>query len=351
MSTQMTEAIITPGPTATPVSIPSPTLLPTQILTRVIYTGTNPKDWKRAEYMGQKTNQGDDIAGIVYSVGSAVKNFRAGDRVLALHHVGQAGGSFADYAVSYDFSTVHIPDSMTFEEAATLPMVFNTAAVALYSVLGLPMPMTGTKGGEKRGIVVYGASTSVGAMTVQLAKLSQLHPVVAIAGSSSDYVSQFLDKEKGDVLLDYREGEEKILEGINAALKNANVKRVDVAVDAFSEGASTLKVAKALSAPAKIARVLPVPEGLSLPAGVSAAMTISPQIFNASEEADMSTRDFGAVMFRFLERGLEGGWLKALPYEVVKGEGEWWAGVEKALTLLKRGEARGRKFVVGIGKE
>lgn len=60
-------------------------------------------------------NQGDDIAGIVYAVGINVTEFRRGDRVAALHEMTAPGGSYAEYAVSWEHCTFHIPEKTTFE--------------------------------------------------------------------------------------------------------------------------------------------------------------------------------------------------------------------------------------------
>ncbi|KAJ9622122.1 hypothetical protein H2204_011703 [Knufia peltigerae] len=66
-----------------------PTPKANEVLTKVHVSGSNPKDWKRPmvnpEFNG--TNQGDDIAGVVEAVGSAVTQFRPGDRVAGFHQM------------------------------------------------------------------------------------------------------------------------------------------------------------------------------------------------------------------------------------------------------------------------
>lgn len=353
------EAIITPGPKAILQTVPLPQLSANQILTRVIYAGTNPKDWKRAENvaLNQRINQSDDLAGIVAAVGSNVKNFRPGDRVAALHQPASPGGSFAEYAVSYDFSTVHIPDHVGFAGAATVPLVYNTAAVALFRVLGLPSPFAPVVDPEKKtALVVYGASTSVGMMALQLARLANIHPVVAIAGASASHVTSFLDEARGDVVIDYRTGPEAVVSAAKSALAKSGLEHAQFALDCVSEGRTTETTAQLLTQGGTIARLLPVPENLSLPAGVKAAMTVSTAVFGpgaATGEFSMGETEFAAAFFRLLERGLQRGWIQPLPSQVAKPEkdNEWWTAVESALRSLKAGEARGKKFVVQIGSE
>jgi NADPH2:quinone reductase len=61
-------------------------------------------------------NSGDDIAGIVESVGDNVTEFRAGDRVAAFHEMVTPNGSFAEYAIAWAASTFHLPKKISFEE-------------------------------------------------------------------------------------------------------------------------------------------------------------------------------------------------------------------------------------------
>ena len=60
-------------------------------------------------------NTGDDIAGVVHSVGSNVIEFKPGDRVAAMHQMRSPGGSYAEYAVSLEHTTFHLPKTTTFE--------------------------------------------------------------------------------------------------------------------------------------------------------------------------------------------------------------------------------------------
>ncbi len=111
----MKEAIVLAGPRVNIVDSPIPTPGPDQVLTKVVVSGSNPKDWKRPESTGKNLNTGDDIAGVVHSVGSNVVEFKRGDRVAAFHQMMAPGGSYAEYALSWDHATFHIPKKTTFE--------------------------------------------------------------------------------------------------------------------------------------------------------------------------------------------------------------------------------------------
>ena len=112
--TKMKEAILYKGLKIEIIDSHIPTPEPSQVVTKVVVSGSNPKDWKRPE-QGQTLNQGDDIAGVVHAVGSDVVEFKPGDRVAGFHQMAAPGGSYAEYAVSFDHATFHIPKKTSFE--------------------------------------------------------------------------------------------------------------------------------------------------------------------------------------------------------------------------------------------
>jgi len=69
--------------------------------------------------MNTHVNQGDDIAGIVHAVGENVTEFKPGDRVAAFHEMTKPGGSYAEYALSWQHTTFHVPKKTSFEGTAT----------------------------------------------------------------------------------------------------------------------------------------------------------------------------------------------------------------------------------------
>jgi len=83
-------------------------------------SGCNPKDWKRAEWYNVVINQGDDIAGVVHEVGENVVEFKVGDRIAAMHEMMSPGGSYAEYAVAWAYTTFHIPERVSFEGLSVL---------------------------------------------------------------------------------------------------------------------------------------------------------------------------------------------------------------------------------------
>lgn len=112
----MKEAFINTDTSVNVRDSPIPEPQPGQILIQVVVSGTNPKDWKLPKWLGNnETNQGDDIAGYVAALGDGVKGFVKGDRVAAFHEMQSLHGSYAEYAIAWDYSTFHLPDSTSFE--------------------------------------------------------------------------------------------------------------------------------------------------------------------------------------------------------------------------------------------
>ena len=99
---------------------------------------------------------GLDLAGTVIAVGSAVTRFSPGEDVF-----GTGEGSFAEYAVAPEDQLARKPDSLSFEQAAVVPVSGLTALQALTDV-GHLQP------GQQ--VLIIGASGGVGSYAVQLAK-------------------------------------------------------------------------------------------------------------------------------------------------------------------------------------
>lgn len=116
----MKEAIVDKGSKVTIHDVPIPKTNADQVLIKVIYSGSNPKDWKVPNWVGAQ-NSGDDIAGLIEEVGENVTEFKKGDRVAAFHEMMKPGGSFAEYAIAWEHTTFHLPKKTTFEEVCLSP--------------------------------------------------------------------------------------------------------------------------------------------------------------------------------------------------------------------------------------
>lgn len=129
-------------------NVPVPKLRPTYLLTKVDSIALNPTDWKHINGKRAAPNgrSGCDFSGTVVEVGSDVtKSLKPGDRVAGTAHGANYSqpedGCFAEYAMVKADLLVHIPDSLSFEAAATFPLGVFTVGQGLYQkALKLNLP-------------------------------------------------------------------------------------------------------------------------------------------------------------------------------------------------------------------
>ncbi|KAF5662739.1 fusarubin cluster-oxidoreductase [Fusarium heterosporum] len=334
----MKEAIVSRGPKVEIIDCPVPRAGPGQVVTKIKFAGSNPKDWKRPEYWGQKGtgNQGDDHSGIVHEVGEGVSEFRPGDRVAAMHEGKQPGGSYAEYGVSWAYTTFHLPEKTSFQEGAAIPFTALTAVCALYARLRLPEPWLPVKDSQRIPLVIWGASSAVGSYAVQLARRSNIHPLICVAGRAQNYVETLIDRSKGDTVIDFRNGRDAVTRDIRNSLNGA---KLEYAFDAVSEMGSYQTICDVLDHhTGKITLIIPAQSYSDIPKTIQKSVTTV-----ASIHEDL--KDFGYVYTRYFRKGLEDGWFKAHPQEVIPGGLD---GVEKGLVKLKNGTASAVKYVYKI---
>ncbi|KAI5918648.1 GroES-like protein [Camillea tinctor] len=330
----MKEAIVAAGPKVQIIDSPIPKPTADQLVIKVVVSGSNPKDWKVPQWRPNLVvNQGDDIAGIVHEVGDNVTEFKPGDRVAAFHEMMSPHGSYGEYAVAWQHTTFHIPKKTSFEEAAAIPLAAMTSAVGLYLRLGLPEPWKPAT--EPTPLIIYGAASAVGSYAIQLAQQSNIHPLICVAGNSVSHVEKLIDRSKGDTIIDYRKGDDVVVAELKRAAGGATF---PYAFDAVSEKNSFVNLSKVLAKGAKITLVLPGNDYSQIPSYITQSTTSVGSVHNDS-------KDFGYVFFRYFGRGLQEGWLKAQPQEVVPGGLD---GIQGALENLKAGKANAIKYVFRI---
>lgn len=155
--------------------VPDPSLSPALVLVEVRAVGVNRGDLQQRageagdEQLALPLIVGWEIAGVVKAVGDLVQNVRQGDRVVAII----PSGGYAEMATPIAQAIVTIPQSLSFEEAAGIPVVFMTAWFALVKKAAL-------RAGETA--LVQAAGSGVGVAGVQIAKHVGAR-VIATAGS------------------------------------------------------------------------------------------------------------------------------------------------------------------------
>lgn len=158
---------------------PLPRLRDDYILVKPVAVALNPTDWKHVKYnmAAEDGLIGCDFAGTVEEVGPAVtKKWKVGDRVCGVAHGGNSyqpeDGAFAEYIVAKGDLQIRIPDSMSYEQAATIGLGATTVGQGLYQkALHLALPWKPVTGSQKPNVLIYGGSTSIGSLGIQYAKM------------------------------------------------------------------------------------------------------------------------------------------------------------------------------------
>ena len=136
---------------------------------------------------------GEDVAGVVEAVGSDITAFKAGDRVLgyatSLASKDNANSAFQEHTAIRADCASKIPEGLSFEQAAVLPLSLATAGWALFgdSTLGMKFP---TMNPESTGetVLIWGGSSSVGGSAIQLAKAAGYEVISTASAKNHEYV-------------------------------------------------------------------------------------------------------------------------------------------------------------------
>ena len=173
---------------------PVPAPKENEALVKVIAAGVNPADalavsGRYAKEWGTQLPLilGYDVAGTVVKVGAEVTRLKPGDAVYGYPLM---GGGWAQYCVVAETDAALKPNSVTYAEAASVPLAALTAWQALVDTIGLEKGQT---------ILIQGGSGGVGSLAVQLAKLRGAR-VLATASTANQEVLRQLG---ADVAIDY----------------------------------------------------------------------------------------------------------------------------------------------------
>lgn len=179
-----------------------------QVRVKVHAIGVNPVDWKRAVKENDGLIAGRDLAGVIDAVGSNAGEWKVGDEVIGLAASGT--GSYAEYALASISAIARKPTNLTFEEAASLPVVAETAWRAMVTI-----------GDVKEGqrVLIHGGAGGVGTAAVQIAKARGAY-VIATASSRNH---EYLRSLGADETIDYNTTRfEDVVKDVDLVLNTAN---------------------------------------------------------------------------------------------------------------------------------
>jgi len=177
--------------------VPVPTPKDDQILVRVIAAGVNPVDgmivsgiFSKDKKLAAPLIPGGDIAGVVEKTGSKITKFKNGDAVYAYLSLKNNGG-YAEYALANEKEAAAKPKTISYAEAAAVPIVALTAWQAL---------VDNAKLSAGQSVLIHGGSGGVGMFAIQFAKARGAKVFATASTANQDFL-----KELGaDVAIDYK---------------------------------------------------------------------------------------------------------------------------------------------------
>jgi len=174
--------------------VPVPEPKDNEILVRVIASGVNPADplilgGKYAKEFGTHLPLilGYEIAGVVVKTGAKIMKLKVGDPVYAYL---LWGGGWAEYCISNEGESAIKPKSLTFVEAASVPLAASTAWQALVDIGKIQSGQT---------VLIHGGSGGVGSFAIQIAKARGARVIATASTANQDLLKQL----GADVAIDY----------------------------------------------------------------------------------------------------------------------------------------------------
>ena len=178
---------------------------------------------------------GFEYAGIVSAVGSDVTHLAVGDRVMG---VGPQEGTFANYITIPAQRAVHIPDGISDEDAATIPLAFLTAWYGLVTLAKLQR-------GER--VLIHAASGGVGQAAVQIAQAIGAEVVATASPNKQPFLrEQGIQHVANSRTLDFAD---EILaltdgEGVDVVLNSLNGSFIDASFDVLAQQGRFVEMGK-----------------------------------------------------------------------------------------------------------
>jgi NADPH:quinone reductase-like Zn-dependent oxidoreductase len=200
-----------------------------EVLVRVRAAGVNPVDWKVAvRRIGMIP--GVDVAGTIDSLGDGVNGFAVGDAVLGF---ARDTGSYAEFAVVPVASLAHKSRTLSFEEAAGVPIAGETAYRSLHEAAKVQKGQT---------ILIHGAAGGVGSAAVQIAKAAGLR----VIGTASAGNHEFVKSLGADQVIDYRTQRfEDLVKDVDVVLNTVDSQTATRSTQVLRAGGTLVSIAGA----------------------------------------------------------------------------------------------------------
>ncbi|KAG6845254.1 hypothetical protein H0H87_011989 [Tephrocybe sp. NHM501043] len=307
-----------------------------ELLVKIEAVGLNPVDWSIQKWGLFIENfpaiLGTDTAGTVVEVGQGVTNFSVGDRVVYQGSWANDRASYQQFNLASAVTTAKIPNFLSFEAAATIPVCLTAAFLGLYNSkphgAGYSPPFRPSAVGKytNKPILIFGGAGSVGQFAIQLAKLSGFSPIITTASPKN---TRYLESLGATHVIDRN----LPLSSLAGAVKGVTNAPIEIVYDAVST-ADTQKTGYEILAPNGSLVVVLNPE---------VTKAVGKEVFHVFAMPNLPhTSDISANMYSKLTEWLEEGVLLPNRVEILPTGLE---GVVGGLSKLENGQVSGTKLI------
>ncbi|MCU1806280.1 NADP-dependent oxidoreductase [Cytobacillus firmus] len=216
--------------------IPAPEIGEYEVLAEIHAASINPVDFKIRDGKVKMLVKykmplilGNDFSGVIAKVGAKVTRFKAGDEIYARPRKSKIG-TFAEYIAIHEDDIALKPKNLSFEEAASIPLVGLTSYQALTDILQLQR-------GQK--ILIQAGAGGVGTFAIQLAKLMGATVATTASAAGADLVKSL----GADVIINYKtEKFEEILKNYDAVFDTLGGEILEKSFEVIKSGGKIVSV-------------------------------------------------------------------------------------------------------------
>ncbi|MGH1295552.1 NADP-dependent oxidoreductase [Bacillus pretiosus] len=216
--------------------VPTPEINEYEVLAEIHAASINPIDFKIRDGKVKMLLKyemplilGNDFSGVIVKVGSKVTRFKVGDEIYARPRKNKIG-TFAEYIAIHEDDIALKPENLSFEEAASIPLVGLTSYQALHDIMQLQK-------GQK--ILIHAGSGGVGTFAIQLAKIMG----ATVTTTASEAGANLVKSLGADEIVNYKtENFEEILKDYDAVFDTIGGTTLEKSFNIIKSGGNIVSV-------------------------------------------------------------------------------------------------------------
>ncbi|TXR92038.1 NADP-dependent oxidoreductase [Bacillus sp. SH7-1] len=216
--------------------VPTPEINEYEVLAEIHAASINPIDFKIRDGKVKMLLKyemplilGNDFSGVITKVGSKVTRFKVGDEIYARPRKNKIG-TFAEYIAIHEDDIALKPKNLSFEEAASIPLVGLTSYQALHDIMQLQK-------GQK--ILIHAGSGGVGTFAIQLAKIMG----ATVTTTASEAGANLVKSLGADEIINYKtEKFEEILKDYDAVFDTIGGTTLEKSFNIIKSGGNIVSV-------------------------------------------------------------------------------------------------------------